>query len=87
MKAKLLQALNRLEDLSMRERVLVVAGVPLVLVAAAEALWFDPARDHAERAAQEAVQLRSELNVLQAQLSAQPATAPMPAADQLQAWR
>lgn len=87
MKAKLLQSLNRLEDLSMRERVLVVAGVPLALVAAAEALWFDPARDHAGRAAQEAAQLRSELNVLQAQLSAQPAAVPMPAADQLQAER
>ncbi|WP_157118962.1 hypothetical protein [Azohydromonas lata] len=87
MKAKLLQLLNRLEDLSLRERVMVVAGVPLALVAAAEALWFTPARDAAVHAAQESERLRTELGTLQAQLSAQPATAPLPAADQLQRER
>ncbi|MDZ5457027.1 hypothetical protein [Azohydromonas lata] len=87
MNAKLLQLLNRLEDLSLRERVMVVAGVPLALVAAAEALWFTPARDAAAHAAQESERLRAELATLQAQLSAQPATAPLPAADQLQRER
>jgi MSHA biogenesis protein MshJ len=84
MNAKLLQALNRLEDLSLRERILLVVGVPLALVAVGEALLFGPGRDQAERAAQEAERQRAELASLQAVLSTQQAAAPLPAADQLQ---
>jgi MSHA biogenesis protein MshJ len=83
MKARLLQMLNRLEELSLRERGMVVLGLPLMLVVAAEPLVFSPARELAAQAAKEAEQKQAELQSLQAVIAAQPVAAPLPAADQL----
>jgi MSHA biogenesis protein MshJ len=83
MKAKLIQVMNRLELLSLRERVMVLAGVPLALLVSAEALWFGPARDHAAQALKEQEIKQTELTSLTAALANQPATPSLPAADQL----
>ena len=77
------QTLNRLETLSLRERIMVVVGVPLLLAVAAEFLVSEPA---IKRAAQDlkTVQLQeAELKAMNAALAAQPKVAPLPAADQL----
>lgn len=87
MQAKLLQLANRLEALSLRERAMTLAGIPVALVAAAELLVFGPARVHAAEAVKQAEGLQGEVTALSATLAAQPAVAPLPAADQLQTQR
>lgn len=82
-KAQLSQTLNRLEALSLRERVMLLVGVPLLLLAGAEWLLFDPARKAAVESRKTGEQLQVELKALTGVLAAQPAPAALPAADQL----
>lgn len=83
MQPNLLQLLNRLEALSLRERAMALLGVPLVLLAAGEVLVFGPAADQAAQAQKQAEQQQVELKALKEALAAQPVAAPLPAADQL----
>jgi MSHA biogenesis protein MshJ len=83
MQAKLLQLLSRLELLSLRERLMVLIGIPLVIAVAAELLVFSPARKQADAASKEADRLQGDAKALGAVLAAQPAATPLPAADQL----
>jgi MSHA biogenesis protein MshJ len=87
MKAKVLQWIQRFEALGPREQGLVVLGAPLLLLALAEVLVFDPSRKQAVDAVKQAELRRTELTALQATLAAQPAASLVPAADQLQAQR
>ena len=82
-KAQLVQTLNRLDALSLRERVMLLLGVPLLLLAGAEWLLFDPARKAAAVSRKQGEQLQVELKALSGVLAAQPAPAPLPGADQL----
>jgi MSHA biogenesis protein MshJ len=79
--------LNRLESLSMRERILTLAGIPLALVAAGEVLVFGPGRNEAAEAAKRIEQIQTEIKALEGVLATQPAAAPLPAADQLRKQR
>jgi hypothetical protein len=83
MRAQLSQWLNRIEVLSSRERAMLLAGVPLLLLVAAEGLLFAPARHRTAAAVKETTRLQEELKGLTAVLAAQPAAAPLPAASQL----
>ena len=83
MQARFVQLLRRLETLSLRERVMTVLGIPLALVAAAEFLVFSPARIQVLEAGKQAERLEGEVKALGALLASQPATAPLPRADQL----
>jgi len=83
MYAKLLQLLQRLESLSLREQVMVLLGIPLALLVACELLVFGPARTTAAEASKAANQLEKDVKALGAVLAAQPAVAALPAADQL----
>jgi len=83
MQGKALQLLNRLEALSLRERVMVLLGVPLVLLVAGEFLVFEPARKQASEALKQADLKQTELKALSAALAALPVVAPLPGADQL----
>ncbi len=80
---KLLQMLNRLEVLSLRERAMVLVGVPLVLVVAGELLVFGPIGKEATEAQKQADRQQDELKALSAVLASQPVAAPLPGADQL----
>jgi MSHA biogenesis protein MshJ len=83
MQTKLLQILNRLEALSLRERVMVLLGAPLLLVVACEMLVFGPIGKEAAEAGKQADRQQDELKALGAALAAQPAAVPLPGADQL----
>jgi len=83
MQARLLQLLGRLEALSLRERVMVLVGAPLLLVAAGEMLVFGPSRGQAAEARKQAERMEADAKALDATLAAQPAVGPLPAADQL----
>ena len=83
MQTKLLQMLNRLEALSLRERAMVLLGAPLVLVVAGEMLVFGPVGKEAAEARNQADRQQDELKALGAVLASQPAAAPLPGADQL----
>lgn len=83
MKAQIVQWLNRLQGMSPREQIMVVVGVPLVLVVAAEFLVFDPARKQADKAQKQAELQQNETKALSATLAALPVVAPLPGADQL----
>lgn len=83
MQIKLLQMLNRLELLSLRERAMVLLGAPLVLVVAGELLVFGPIGKEAAEAQKQVDRQQTELKALGAVLAAQPAVAPLPGADQL----
>jgi hypothetical protein len=83
MQTKLLQLVNRLETLSLRERAMVLLGVPLVLLVAGEFLVFEPARKQAAEAQKQANLRQTELKALSATLAALPVAAPLPGADQL----
>jgi hypothetical protein len=83
MQARLLQFLQRVETLSLREQVMVLLGIPLALVVAGEFLLFAPARTTAAEAIKLADRLESDVKTLGAVLAAQPAVASLPAADQL----
>lgn len=83
MQSNLLQLLNRLEALSLRERAMALLGVPLVLLAVGEVLVFGPAADQAALAQKQAEQQQVELKALSEVLAAQPVAAPLPGADQL----
>src|SRR5437867_4592387 len=83
MQVKLLQLLNRLEALSLRERAMVLLGAPLVLLAAGELLVFGPAAKQAAEAQKQVELQQTELKALSAVLAAQPAVAALPGADQL----
>src|SRR4051794_39039658 len=87
MQAKWLQMLNRLEDLSGRERLMILVGVPLVLVVLGEFAFFGPARGLAAAAQKQAELQRGELKALGSALAAQPAAAPLAGADQLRKQR
>jgi MSHA biogenesis protein MshJ len=84
---KLLQMLNRLEALSLRERAMVLLGAPLVLVVAGEFLVFGPVGKEAAEARKQVDRQQDELKALSAALAAQPAVAPLPGADQLLSQR
>jgi len=77
MPMKLLQMLNRLEALSLRERLMVLLGAPLVLVVAGELLVFGPVGKEAAEAQKQADGQQDELKALSAVLAAQPAVAPL----------
>jgi MSHA biogenesis protein MshJ len=81
--AKFFQLLNRLEALSLRERAMVLLGVPLVLLVAGEFLVFAPARKQAAEALKQSDLQQAELKALSATLAALPVAAPLPGADQL----
>ena len=83
MQAKLLQTIGRLEALSLRERAMVMVGIPLLLVVAGEFLVFGPARDQAADARKQADREETEIKALSTVLAERPAVAPLPAADQL----
>jgi len=83
MALNLTQMLNRLELLSLRERVMALVGAPLLLLLAAELLVFAPAGKEAAAAQKQAELQQTELKALSAVLAAQPVQAPLPAADQL----
>jgi hypothetical protein len=83
MQVNLLQLLNRLEALSLRERAMALVGAPLVLLAAGELLVFGPAARQAADAQKQADLQQTELKALSAALAAQPVVAPLPGADQL----
>src|SRR5438034_6366814 len=83
MQAKILQLLHRLEALSLRERLMVVVGIPLVLAVAGELLVFSPSRNQAAEAVKQADRLENDVKALSTALAAQPAVAPLPGADQL----
>ena len=83
MQVNLLQMLNRLEALSVRERAMVLVGAPLALLAAGELLVFGPAAKQAAEARKQAELQQTELKALNAALAAQPVAAPLPGADQL----
>ena len=83
MQTKLLQLLNRLELLSLRERAMVLLGAPLLLVVAGEFLVFGPVGKEAAEAQKQADRQQGELKALGAVLASQPAVAPAPGADQL----
>jgi MSHA biogenesis protein MshJ len=83
MQMNLLQMLNRLEALSLRERAMVLLGAPLVLLAAGELLVFGPAAKQAAEAQKQTEVQQTELKALSAALAAQPAVAALPGADQL----
>lgn len=83
MKAKLLQLLNRLELLSMRERLLALVGLPVALLLVSELLIFDPARSQAAAARKQMELQQTELKALTAALAGLPALVPLPGADQL----
>ena len=83
----LLQMLNRLEALSLRERAMVLLGAPLMLVVAGELLVFGPVGKEAAEARTQADRQQDELKALSAVLAAQPVVAPLPGADQLLSQR
>ena len=83
----LLQMLNRLEALSLRERAMVLIGAPLMLVVAGELLVFGPVGKEAAEARTQADRQQDELKALSAVLAAQPVVAPLPGADQLLSQR
>lgn len=87
MHPKLLLLVNRIEALSVRERVLALVGVPLLLALAAEGLVFDPARTRAAEARKVIVGQRKELRELREILAAQSSIAPLPAVEQLRQQR
>src|SRR5678809_523678 len=63
MQAKLLHWINRLEALSLRERIMVVVGVPVVLAVAGEFLVFGPA-------ATKSAEARKQIELRQGELKA-----------------
>ncbi len=85
--AKLQKTLQRLEALSLRERAMLLLGVPLVLVAAAETLAFEPARKKVVELAKTAARQQTELKAINDVLALQPSLTSLPAADQLQRQR
>lgn len=87
MKARVIELLNRLQGLSLREQLMIVLGVPLVLVVAGEFLVFDPARKQTEAAQKQGELLQNEVKALGATLAALPVVTPLPGADQLQKQR
>ena len=84
---KLLQMLNKLEALSLRERLMVLLGAPLMLVVAGEVLVFGPVGKEAAEARKQVDRQQDELKALSAVLAAQPVVAPLPGADQLLSQR
>lgn len=84
---KLLQMLNKLEALSLRERAMVLLGAPLMLVVAGELLVFGPVGKEAAEARKQVDRQQDELKALSAVLAAQPVVAPLPGADQLLSQR
>ncbi len=87
MQAKLQPLFNRLELLTLRERLLLLVGLPLLLVVVCELLVFEPARKAAAAAAKETELKGKELAALQATLAAQPAVPTLPEPDQLMRQR
>lgn len=83
LKAQLVQWLNRLETLSLRERIMVVVGAPLLVAVAGEFLLAEPAVKRAAQDTKLAELQEAELKAIGAALAAQPKVAPLPAADQL----
>jgi MSHA biogenesis protein MshJ len=83
MRAKLLQWIKGLEALSLRERILVVIGVPVVLLVAGEFLVFGPAATKSAQARKQTELRQSEVKALSESVAMQPAVAPLPGVDQL----
>jgi MSHA biogenesis protein MshJ len=83
MQARLLQLLTRLENLSLRERVMVLVGIPLVIVVVGELLVFGPGRKQAAEALKQADRIQADAKALGVTLAALPAVVPLPGADQL----
>jgi MSHA biogenesis protein MshJ len=83
MPPRLLQLINRLEALTLRERIMALVGLPLLLIALAEMLWFSPTRAQAVEARKQTELKQAELKALSAVLAAQPAQVALPGADQL----
>src|ERR1043166_5952662 len=87
MQAKLLSWINRVEALSLRERIMVVVGVPVLLAIAGEFVVFGPAAAKSV-AARKQIELRQgEVKALGEAVASQPAVVPLPGADQLQRQR
>jgi MSHA biogenesis protein MshJ len=83
MRAKLLQWIKGLEALSLRERILVVIGVPVVLLVAGEFLVFGPAATKSAQARKQTELRQSEVKALSESVAMQPPVAPLPGVDQL----
>ena len=81
------QFANRLEALSLREKVMLLVGLPVVLLVVGEAAIFSPGRSRADLATKQAEQSQVELKSLRTVLESQPALGQLPALDKLQAQR
>ena len=85
--AALQQFSARLEAFSLRERLLLLVGLPVVLVMGAESLVFAPARQRTVEATKLIALRETELKSLSDLLAQQPTLAALPAADQLKRQR
>lgn len=83
MQANLLHWINRLEALSLRERIMVVVGVPVVLVVIGQFLVFGPAAARSAEARKQIELREGEVKAFSDALATQAAVAPLPATDQL----
>jgi len=83
MQAKLLHWINRLEALSLRERIMVVVGLPVVLVVAGEFLVFGPAATKSAEARKQIELRQGELKAFGEALATQATATPLPGTDEL----
>jgi MSHA biogenesis protein MshJ len=83
MLARLQQLAERLESLSLRERWIMLVGIPLVVLVLAETLLFSPARSRTAAAFGQGAARQVELDGLKKALAAQPAIPNLPNYDQL----
>ena len=87
MQAKLLHWINRLEALSLRERIMVIVGVPVVLVVAGEFLVFGPAATKSAQARKQIELRQGELKAFGEALATQATATPLPGTDELRRQR
>jgi MSHA biogenesis protein MshJ len=83
MKAKSLQWLSRFESLSLRERLMIIIGGPVLLAVATQFLVFDPAVTKSAAARKQVERQQGEVTALSAAVAAQSSIAPLPAAEEL----
>lgn len=87
MHPRVTRVFDRLEALSLRERLLAIIGVPVLLVLVAEGALFEQGRKLAAEAAKQAERQSGEVAALQTTLKALPAEMPLLAPDQLRRQR
>jgi MSHA biogenesis protein MshJ len=87
MHPRLARIFNRLEALSVRERLMAIVGVPLLLVLVGEGVVFEQGRKLAADALKQAERQGNELKALRATLEALPVDMALPAPDELRRQR